>query len=178
MLHQGSFEADIGKSIQPLLRMLLRMIVILVVGGLLSGILVLGSLLGDTLREGGMSLVGGVVIILIVGTVLVSLVGCMLMTGCLLLLPFLGALGCLLQSRRSGRFWLTDKRLVWLPTGKDPLHIPLHAIQPGGVCLRSARSVGVRLVDGRSFHLDYIQGAERLVSLLEQHVPALSPGEG
>jgi hypothetical protein len=175
VLLQGLFEADLGKPIQPLLRMLVGMIVILVVGGLLSGLLAMGSLLGGILLEGGTFLAGGLVII--VGTVLVILVGCMLMTGCLLLMPLLGALGYLLQSRRSGRFWLTGERLVWLPTGKDPIHIPLHAIAPDGARLRSARSVGVRLVDGRSFHLDYIQGAERLVSLLEQHVttPGAAP---
>lgn len=170
VLHQGSFEADIAKPIQPLMWMIVRILVILSVGGILSGLLAMGSILGGSLLEGSTFLVGGLVII--VGTVLAILVGCMLMTGCLLLMPFLGALGYLRQSRRSGRFWLTGERLVWLPTGKDPIHIPLHAIPPGGVQLRSARSVGVRLVDGRSFHLDYIQGAERLVSLLEQHVPA------
>ncbi len=175
VLHQGIFEADIGKPIQPLLRMLARMIVILVVGGLLCGLLAMGSLFGGILLEGGTFLVGGLVII--VGTVVVILVGCTLMTGCLLVMPLLGALGYLLQSRRSGRFWLTGKRLVWQPTGKNPIHIPLHAITPGGVRLRSARSVGVRLVDGRSIHLDYIQGAERLATLLEQHVPALPRGE-
>jgi hypothetical protein len=33
----------------------------------------------------------------------------------------------------------------------------------------------VRLVDGRSFHLDYIQGAQRLVAMLEQHRPDSRP---
>jgi hypothetical protein len=89
--------------------------------------------------------------------------------------PYAAYLWELFQYRRSGRFWLTEERLVWQPTGKNPIHIPLHAIAPGGVRLHSVRSVGVRLVDGRSFHLDYIQGAERLVSLLEQHCPTARP---
>ncbi len=177
VLHQGVFEADIGQPIQPLLRMLVRMFVILIVGGLLSGILAMGSLLGGVLLGGGIASVGGLVLILIVGTMLVILAGCVLMTGCVFLMPFLSALGYLLQSRRSGRFWLTEERLVWLPTGKDPIHIPLRAIAPGSVRLQSVSSVGVRLVDGRSFRLDYIQGAQRLVSLLEHHRLALPRGE-
>ena len=72
----------------------------------------------------------------------------------------------LCQYRRSGRFWLTPERLVWHPTGKDPIHIPLQAIPPGGVRLRPARSVEVRLVDGRTLRLHHIHGAERLVSLI------------
>ncbi|HZH76419.1 MAG TPA: hypothetical protein VEY88_10315 [Archangium sp.] len=72
----------------------------------------------------------------------------------------------LCQYRRSGRFWLTPERLVWHPTGKDPIHIPLQAITPGGVRLRPARSVEVRLVDGRTIRLHHIHGAERLVSLI------------
>jgi hypothetical protein len=76
----------------------------------------------------------------------------------------------------SGRFWLTRKRLVWQPTGRAALHIPLHAIRPGGVRRLSASTVEVSLVDGRSFRFRLIEGTHYLLTLLERHVPSSRPG--
>jgi hypothetical protein len=94
---------------------------------------------------------------------------CLLLLSGFVPLPFLSPPWALLERRRSGRFWLTSERLVWQPTGRDPLHIPLQAIHPGGVRLCSASGVEVRLVDGRELRLHSIQGAEQLVTLLARH---------
>ena len=94
---------------------------------------------------------------------------------CSLTIPFLPFVCQMFQRRLSGRFWLTQKRLVWQPTGRDALHIPLHAICPGGVQLRSTGSVEVHLVDGRQLRLDFIRGAKQLVALLERYGPSSRP---
>jgi hypothetical protein len=94
---------------------------------------------------------------------------------CSLTIPFLPFICQLLQRRLSGRFWLTQKRLVWQPTGRDAIHIPLYAICPGGVHLRFTGSVEVRLVDGRQLRLDFIRGAKQLVALLERYGPSSRP---
>ncbi|AKJ03581.1 hypothetical protein ATI61_119169 [Archangium gephyra] len=78
-----------------------------------------------------------------------------------------------LHGRFSGRYWLTEKRLVWRPPWRAPIHIPLQAIRPGGVRRLSRRKVKVRLVDGRQFRLGPLdeEDADRLVTLLSQHCP-------
>ncbi len=96
----------------------------------------------------------------------------LLMMGSSLVTPFLTSLREALQRRRSGRFWLTGKRLVWQPTKREPIHLPLHAIRPGGVRRLSNKSVEVRLVDGLTVRLEFIEGVTQLVTLLEQHRPA------
>ncbi|HEX8820694.1 MAG TPA: hypothetical protein VF794_12270 [Archangium sp.] len=93
-----------------------------------------------------------------------------------LLVPLLPSIGYALQRLYSGRFWLTRKRLVWQPTGRAALHIPLHAIRPGGVRRLSASTVEVSLVDGRSFRFRLIEGTHYLLTLLERHVPSSRPG--
>jgi hypothetical protein len=78
----------------------------------------------------------------------------------------------------SGWFWLTGKRLVWRSSEwRAPIHLPLHAIRPGGVRLRSSNHVEVELVDRRHFHLELIEdeNAEQLVAMLKQHVPTSRP---
>ena len=152
VLHQGGFEANTTMPMEPSHQLLLGLIVL--ISGVYGDFVLLACLgvalcLDGILRRWGLS-----------SRLFLTIDGWKLF-----------------QRYLSGRFWLTDKRLVWKPTGRRPIHIPLHAIQPGGVRLRSDWSVEVRLMDGRSFHLDYIQGAERLVSLLEQHVPASRPEE-
>lgn len=94
---------------------------------------------------------------------------------CSLMIPFLPFVCQMLQRHLSGRFWLTQKRLVWQPTGRDAIHIPLHAICPGGIHLRFTGSVEVRLVDGRQLRLDFIRGEKQLVALLERYGPSSRP---
>ncbi|WP_375765791.1 hypothetical protein NR798_29290 [Archangium gephyra] len=98
-----------------------------------------------------------------------TILWCLLLVASTLLMTFIPSLWDLLERLRSGRFWFTPERLVWQPMGRDPLHIPLQAIPPDGVRLLSTRSVEVRLVDGRTVRLGFIQGAEKLVTLLEQY---------
>jgi hypothetical protein len=85
----------------------------------------------------------------------------------LLLTLLLPSLCKQLQRLLSGRFWLTQERLIWKPTGRDAIHIPLQAIPPEGIRLLSSGHVRLELVDGRCFRLAFIEGAERLVSLLK-----------
>jgi hypothetical protein len=83
-----------------------------------------------------------------------------------MVLPLLWLLS---QYLRSGWFWLTPRRLVWKPTGRKPIHIPLHAIPARkGVQRVSPTRVRVRMVDGRHYQLESIKGADRLVTLLNQ----------
>ncbi|HEX8438196.1 hypothetical protein [Archangium sp.] len=160
VLHHGVFDASTPLPMQPLLRVLGYVVLIPLSLGL-NFVILFNASIRIRVFENFFGFM--------------FLATCVLMLGRYLSRWFLACLWELYQRRRSGRFWLTGKRLVWQPTGKDPLHIPLHAILPGGVRLRSAGSVRVRLVDGRTFRLDFLQGAERLVSLLEQHLPASRP---
>jgi hypothetical protein len=112
----------------------------------LIGVLVVIDIFDRYLSFGVWSvLVGGVVILMLL----------------LMALSFLGDPG-------SGRFWLTGERLVWQPRRSAPIHIPLHAIRPGGVERSASRSVRVGLVDGRHFLLKHLEDedAGRLVALL------------
>ncbi|WP_309896204.1 hypothetical protein [Archangium sp.] len=152
VLHHGAFEAYTPTPIRLILRVLSYF--------LLFGVgaqVVLYSVIGAIVSINGYgSLFRLILMFNVLGWVMMRLAS----------LPFLLYLWELCQYRRSGRFWLTPERLVWHPTGKDPIHIPLQAISPGGVRLRSARSVEVRLVDGRVVRLHHIHGAERLVTWL------------
>jgi hypothetical protein len=86
-----------------------------------------------------------------------------------------------LHGRFSGRYWLTNKRLVWRPPWRSPIHIPLQAIRTGGIFRLSRRKVAVSLVDGRQMRLGPLdeEDADRLIRLLHQRCPdwRWEPGE-
>jgi hypothetical protein len=168
VLHHGAFESYIPKPMQPVLRVLNYIAGYMLVAILMTCISMffMERIFRDFASGPGRPSIGPMIVVLnIMGFGMIRLLS----------LPYAAYLWELFQYRRSGRFWLTEERLVWQPTGKNPIHIPLHAIVPSGVRLRSARGMDVRLVDGRSFHLDYIQGAQRLVAMLEQHRPDSRP---
>lgn len=71
------------------------------------------------------------------------------------------------QYRRSGRFWLTESRLIWLPTRGDLLQVPLLEIRPPGGS-RSHESVKVELMDGHTLHLAFISRAKRFADALRR----------
>ncbi|HYO74141.1 MAG TPA: hypothetical protein VEU33_49525 [Archangium sp.] len=76
-----------------------------------------------------------------------------------------------LQYRRSGRFWLTESRLIWRPTRGDPLQVPLHDIRDAnGSGFRPPKSVKVVLADGHTLHLQFISRARRFASQLRRMV--------
>ncbi|WP_375768332.1 hypothetical protein NR798_42735 [Archangium gephyra] len=83
-----------------------------------------------------------------------------------------------LLDRGPARFWLTGTRLVWRPAWCAPIHIPLHAIRPGGIERPFSDSVRVTLVDRRYFLLRPLgeEDARRLVALLRLNCPASPPG--
>jgi hypothetical protein len=83
------------------------------------------------------------------------------------------------QYRRSGRFWLTENRLIWLPTRGDPLQVPLHDIRhPGGSDFRYPKGVKVVLGDGHILHLQFISRARRCASQLSRMVQARQAARG
>jgi hypothetical protein len=106
-----------------------------------------------------------------------------LITGVVLMMFIVGFLPSsrprVLIDRRPGGFWLTEKRLVWRPRWGATIHIPFHAIRPGGVERLSSQSVRVHLVDGRYVFLKPLveRDAERLVAFLNSQCPASRPGE-
>jgi hypothetical protein len=81
------------------------------------------------------------------------------------------------QYRRSGRFWLTENRLIWLPTRGDPLEISPRDIRLGGSGYRYPKSVKVDLADGRTLHLAFISRARLLNHQLLRQRRASRSGE-
>jgi hypothetical protein len=89
----------------------------------------------------------------------------------------LTALCLWLQYRRSGRYWLTENRLIWLPTRGDPLEVsPLDIRAPSGGGLRAPRCVKVRLADGNILQLAFISRAVFLEDALWRQCQALQDG--
>ncbi|AKJ03720.1 hypothetical protein ATI61_11931 [Archangium gephyra] len=78
------------------------------------------------------------------------------------------------QYRGSGRFWLTESRLIWLPTRGDPLQVSLHDIRhPDGSGFRYPKGVKVVLADGHILHLQFISRARRFARQLRRAVAPL-----
>ncbi len=161
VLHHGAFEAYTPMPIRMSL-WVLNFLLLMSVGGTVFLYWISSDIMRTYGREGLTRLILFLLTFNVLGMVMMRLAST----------PLLLYLWELCQYRRSGRFWLTPERLVWHPTGKDPIHIPLQALSPGGVRLRPARSVEVRLVDGRTVRLHHIHGAKRLVSWLKTCLPA------
>jgi hypothetical protein len=78
----------------------------------------------------------------------------------------LAAVGFWRQYQRSGRFWLTEQRLIWLPTRGEPLQLPLRDIQSDGIRVCIPKGVRVHLKDGSTLHLDFLSQATRFADRL------------
>ncbi|WP_375764709.1 hypothetical protein NR798_23585 [Archangium gephyra] len=77
------------------------------------------------------------------------------------------------QYRRSGSFWLTESRLIWLPTRGDPLQVPLHDIRRSGSGgFSDPKSVKVDLVDGQTLQLAFISRSRRFADELKRQCQA------
>lgn len=80
------------------------------------------------------------------------------------------------QYLRSGRFWLTESRLIWLPTRGDPLQVSLHDIRrANGSGFRYPKSgypksVKVEMADGQILQLAYVSRARLLTSQLRSQL--------
>ncbi|HEX5753528.1 MAG TPA: hypothetical protein VFZ09_45445 [Archangium sp.] len=79
-----------------------------------------------------------------------------------------------LQYRRSGRYWLTERRLIWLPMRGEPLQVsPLDIRDPSGSGFRYPKSVKVLLEDGHFLLLAFISRAGLLEDALWRQCQAL-----
>jgi hypothetical protein len=81
------------------------------------------------------------------------------------------------QRRCSGRYWLTQGRLIWQPTRGEPLQVLLHDLTPDSIRFRPPNRVEVTLADGRPLLLWFISDAERFVTRLKGHL-ASAPSRG
>ncbi|NVJ24067.1 hypothetical protein HUW62_22835 [Myxococcus sp. AM011] len=100
---------------------------------------------------------------------------------CVLLLPLLGkgwamvALVALILSpvfwlwARSGRVWMTSKRLLWMPTLGEAVSVPLSTIAPGGVHLGKGPAFDLKVDGEPRFQMSGLADAEALATLLELH---------
>lgn len=70
---------------------------------------------------------------------------------------------------RSGRVWMTSKRLLWMPALGEAVSVPLSTIVPGGVQLGVGPAFDLKVDGEPRFQMSELVGAEALATLLELH---------
>lgn len=108
---------------------------------------------GDSAEPGGMFLLFPTIFLVMVATHFVDGLG-----AAALLLMLIASV--VYTVARSGRFWLTNERLVWKPLVGEPVQLPLRSIPPDGI--RSS-AFSVRVEGERTLHL--LQSKKQQVDL-------------
>ncbi|MFY2562041.1 hypothetical protein ACN469_30890 [Corallococcus terminator] len=70
---------------------------------------------------------------------------------------------------RSGRVWMTSKRLLWMPALGEAVSVPLSTIAPGGVHLGEGPAFDLKVDGEPRFQKSELVDAEALAILLELH---------
>lgn len=70
------------------------------------------------------------------------------------------------QSHRSGRLWVTQEQLIWMPSRGEPRRMPLRSLVPGGARVTSPHSAVVEVEGGPPLELAFMGNVGKLVARL------------